>query len=233
MRRESAHLPRPDTPSRRNLERADSASYETEDAPTRRLSGPKTRRVGGLPRLLVLTDRSQLHLGRALVRTIEECVGAGLRAVVVREHDLPAASRAALVADLAAIDGLTVISSRTRDPAVAAVHLASDQPQPDEGRWWGRSCHSVAEVRRAAADGASYATLSPYAATRSKPGYGPPLPAGAFADLPLPTYALGGITPANARAARARGAHGVAVMGEVMRADDPAAVVADLVAALS
>jgi len=188
-------------------------------------------RLGALPRLLVLTDRSQLHLGRALVRTIEECVGAGLRAVVVREHDLPAATRAALVADLAAVDGLTVIASRTSHPAAAAVHLSADQPLPDRDRWWGRSCHSVAEVRRAAADGASYATLSPYAATRSKPGYGPPLPAGAFADLPLPTYALGGITPAHAADARAGGAYGVAVMGEVMRAADPAAVVADLVAA--
>ncbi|RHW24276.1 thiamine phosphate synthase [Nocardioides immobilis] len=190
-------------------------------------------RAEELPRLLVLTDRSQLHLGRALVRTIEECVGAGLRAVVVREHDLLAATRAALVADLASIDGLAVISSRISDPAADAVHLAADQPAPDGGVRWGRSCHSAAEVRRAAADGASYATLSPYAATSSKPGYGPPLPEGAFADLSLPTYALGGITPANASKARAAGAYGVAVMGEVMRADDPAAVVADLLAVLA
>lgn len=189
--------------------------------------------VGELPRLLVLTDRSQLRLGRALVRTIVECVGAGLRAVVVREHDLPAASRAALVAELAALDGLTVITSHTSDPVAAAVHLSAHQPLPADARCWGRSCHSVAEVRRAAAGGASYATLSPYAATRSKPGYGPPLPDGAFADLPLPTYALGGVTPANATAARTGGAHGVAVMGEVMRAHDPAAVVADLLEALA
>jgi thiamine monophosphate synthase len=185
-----------------------------------------------LPRLLLLTDRSQLQLGRALVRTVAECAAAGLRAVVVREHDLPAATRAALVADLAAIDGLTVISSRIPDPAATAFHLSADQPVPDDTACWGRSCHSAAEVRRAATDGASYATLSPYATTRSKPGYGPPLPAGAFADLPLPTFALGGITPSNASAARQAGAHGVAAMGEVMRADEPAAVVADLLAVL-
>lgn len=183
-------------------------------------------------RLLLLTDRSQLSLGRALVRTIRECVEAGLEAVVVREHDLAPAAREALVADLAAIDGLTVISSRIVDPAADAIQLSADQPVPEGAVGWGRSCHSVAEVRRAGADGASYATLSPFGATASKPGYGPPLPRGVFGGLPLPTYALGGITPAAAAEARAAGAHGVAVMGGVMRADDPAGVVAGLLAAL-
>jgi thiamine monophosphate synthase len=41
-------------------------------------------------------------------------------------------------------------------------------------------------------------------------------------------FALGGITAANAAQARAAGAYGVAVMGAVMRADDPGAVVAAL-----
>ncbi len=185
-----------------------------------------------LPRLLLLTDRSQLRLGRALVRTVEECVEAGLRAVVVREHDLPPTVRAALVADLAALDGLDVISSRIPDPSAAALHLAADQPVPREVVRWGRSCHSVAGVRRAAADGASYATLSPYAASPSKPGYGPRLPQGVFGELPIPTYALGGLSPANAADARRAGAYGVAVMGTVMCARDSASVVADLLAVL-
>jgi len=183
-------------------------------------------------RLLLLTDRAQLRLGRALVRTVEECVEAGLRAVVVREHDLAPAPRAALVADLAAIHGLTVVSSRIPDPSATTIHLAADQPVPHGVAGWGRSCHSVAEVRRAAAAGASYTTLSPYAPSPSKPGYGPVLPGGVYGDLPVPTYALGGISPANAADARRSGAHGVAVMGAVMRADDPATVVADLLAAL-
>jgi thiamine-phosphate pyrophosphorylase len=200
-----------------------------------------------IPRLVLLTDRSQLRLGRGLLRTVRECAAAGLEAVVVREHDLAPDARHALVAELAAVDGLTVISSRIPDPAADGLHLAAEQPRP--GRtgnpgWmlarrhadaraaiWpleSRSCHSAAEVEAAAAEGMAWVTLSPYAASASKPGYGPAVPSDAFAGHPIPVLALGGVTAANAGSARAAGAHGVAVMGAVMRADDPAALVARL-----
>lgn len=44
-------------------------------------------------RLAVLTDRRQLPPGRGLVETLRACAAAGLPAVFVREHDLPAADR--------------------------------------------------------------------------------------------------------------------------------------------
>ena len=180
-----------------------------------------------LPRLLLLTDASQLPAGRDLVGTVAACVAAGLRAVVVREHRLPPTERRDLVAALAELPALTVISSRIDAPAAHGVQLAADQPPPARG-WWGRSCHDPSEVDRARALGAAYATLSPYAASASKPGYGPPLDPSALAGHAIPVYALGGIDSRNAAGARAAGAHGVAVMGAVMRAADPAAVVADL-----
>jgi thiamine-phosphate pyrophosphorylase len=181
-------------------------------------------------RLLLVTDRAQLRLGRGLLRTVRECVEAGLDAVLVREHDLAARQRRALMTSLAALPGLTVISSRTEDPSAHGTHLASGQPVVAGA--FGRSCHSRDDVARAAAEGAAWATLSPYAPSESKPGYGPPLRVDEYDDLPLPTYALGGVTPANAAGAIEAGAHGVAVMGEVMRAADPAAVVAALLEAL-
>ena len=55
----------------------------------------------------------------------------------------------------------------------------------------------------------------------------------ALRDAPLPVFALGGVDGSNARRCVAAGACGVAVMGTVMRADDPAAVVAGLVDALA
>lgn len=184
-----------------------------------------------LPRLLLLTDRSQLSLGRGLVRTVEECVLAGLEAVVVREHDLDPTPRRALVERLAGIDGLTVISSRIADPAADAINLAAHQERSLAGGFFGRSCHHRDDVGRAAGEGASWALLSPYAESESKPGRDP-LPADSWAGHPIPVFALAGVEVSNARAALRRGAHGVAAMGAVMRAPDPASVVADLVEAL-
>jgi thiamine-phosphate pyrophosphorylase len=180
-----------------------------------------------IPRLVVLTDRAQLRLGRGLVRTVRECADAGLSAVVVREHDLAPSHRSALVAELVSIPGLTVISSRVPDPSAHGLHCGAHQPSPSVGPW-GRSCHSPAEVERAAGEGASWVTLSPYAVSATKPGHGPALPAGAFAGHHVPVLALAGVDARNAAAARAAGAHGVAVMGAVMRAADPASVVSSL-----
>lgn len=185
------------------------------------------------PRLLVLTDRSQLPLGRSLLETLRACVEAGAQAVVVRELDESYAGRAALVRAVSAM-GAEAIAARTLMPGASAVHLSA-RGRRVAGRF-GRSCHSAGAVERAAAEGAAYATLSPYAPTRSKRGYGPPLRAGDYRDAAghgVPVYALGGVTPANAAAAVEAGAHGVAVMGEVMRAADPGAVVADLLEAIS
>jgi thiamine-phosphate pyrophosphorylase len=90
----------------------------------------------------------------------------------------------------------------------------------------GRSCHSRAELDRAAAEGCQWATLSPIFVPTSKPGYGPALGAGAVAGAPLPVWALGGIGPANAGDCLRAGASGEAVMGAILRAEDPADAVA-------
>ena len=201
-----------------------------------------------LPRLLVLTDRSQLRLGRGLLPTLAECAEAGLTHVVLRELDEPLERRAQLAELLAAL-GLKVIAAHTPLPAAVGVQLPASascntsfvgllapSERPDSRcnsvLHLGRSCHSPTDVARAAEEGFGYAMLSPHALTESKPGYGPPLGPGAFADLPLPTYALGGITPDNAAEAIGAGAYGVAVMGAVMRADEPGQVVRDLLAVL-
>jgi len=180
-----------------------------------------------IPRLVLLTDRSQLALGRGLVRTVTECVEAGLRAVVVREHDLAPTARVALLRELADLPGLIVISSRSHDAVVHGLHLAARQRPPRHG-WWGRSCHSRGAVARAATEGASWATLSPYAESASKPGRQSDLVPNDLAGHSIPVLALSGIGPHNAAEAVAGGAHGVAVMGAVMRAADPAAVVTEL-----
>src|SRR5204862_8189834 len=110
------------------------------------------------------------------------------------------------------------------DPKLAGdgVHLAAADSIPaPRPRIVGRSCHSRTDLGVAADDGCDYATLSPIFVSPSKPGYGPPLGVASLHDPPLPVYALGGVDASNARACVDAGAFGVAVMGYIMRADDP------------
>jgi len=184
-----------------------------------------------LPRLLLLTDRSQLPPHRSLIQTVGRCVDAGLRTVVLRELDLPEIERRQLARNLLAL-GVNVISARTTLPGTWGVHLSSSQEADDisVGIRRGRSCHDENDVQQAANDGAAYVTASPVAMTASKPGYGPALGGEALRRMvesagAIPVFALGGVTESNAASMRASGAYGVAVMGAIMRAPVPAAVV--------
>jgi thiamine-phosphate pyrophosphorylase len=197
--------------------------------------------------LVVVTDRARAaESGHGLVDVVAAAVEAGARWVLLREKDLPAAERRRLALGLAAVlapaGGHLIVAS---DPALAAavgaagVHLAATDPWPRAASGMvGRSCHDVCELRDARREGAAYATLSPVLATPSKPGYGPALGldglAAACAAVPdLPVLALAGVGPGRAADCLAAGAHGVAVMGEVMGARDPAAVVHALLTELA
>ena len=206
---------------------------------------PNAPFAGGL---LVLTDRAQAAShGRGLGGVIAAAIDGGARTVLLREKDLPRPERGALAATLAEllrpVDGTLLVSSDVglaAEVGAAGVHLAADDPWPSAGtrpRVVGRSCHSVDDLRVALTKGAGYATLSPIWPSPSKPGYGPALGLGelaaACAAVPgLPVVALGGVTRERVAGCRAAGAAAVAVMGEVMRADDPAACVRSLLAEL-
>ena len=188
-----------------------------------------------LPRLLVLTDRTQC--AGSLTDTVAAAVDAGARAVVLRDKDLPLPERAALAERIAAllapVDGVLVWAGAAGGAGHSAVHLSAADPLPGpRPALLGRSCHSAAELARARAEGCDWAFLSPLAATASKPGYGPALGVAGLAALtPLgpPVFALGGVRPEDVAGCRSAGAHGVAVMGPVMR--DPSLVASYLTAA--
>lgn len=184
--------------------------------------------------MLLLTDRTQLPPGRTLEDTLHRCLEAGAGAVVVRELDLTEPERAALVGQVVAA-GAEAIAAHRPAGACDAVLLPLSALAGMRHQRLGASCHSASEVHAVAGQGVDFATLSPFAPTASKPGYGPPLPRSEYdaaASAGIPVYALGGITPANAADALAAGASGIAVMGEVMRADDPGAVVRRLLEAV-
>jgi thiamine-phosphate pyrophosphorylase len=181
--------------------------------------------------LLLLTDRRQSR--QDLAEVVSGAVDGGVRNVVLREKDLPREERAALAEALRAI--LTPVGGQLivagPDPLDGdAVHLSAVDP-PSTAGLVGRSCHHAEDLARLSDE--DYVTLSPVFPSPSKPGYGPPLGADGLARLcartTTPVFALGGVTtPDQVAACLAAGAAGVAVMGAVMRADDPAAAVAGL-----
>ena len=199
------------------------------------------------PPLLVISDRSQARL--PLIGIAEAVFRGGCRWFSLREKDLPAAERRALLADLVELGrpfGALVMAHEdigaVEAVSAAGVHLpAGSDPAAARRRLprglIGVSAHSENEAGAQLRAGADYVTLSPIFLTDSKPGYGPALGldalAAAAAEARGPIVALGGIAPANAAACLAAGARGVAVMGEIMRAADPEATIRRLLQAIS
>lgn len=201
-----------------------------------------------LPRLVVLTDRTQCaSRGRTLIDTVRRAAEGGARAVLLREKDLAYDERGSLAEEILAVMGpvggrVGIASDAGLAVALGLdwVHLAQRDP-PITGATHalvGRSCHDAREAIEARAEGCGYVTMSPVALTSSKPGYGPALGIRGLLDAcnacrPIPVWALAGITPANAGDWLGAGAAGIAVMGAVMAAADPAAATASFLDALN
>jgi thiamine-phosphate pyrophosphorylase len=199
------------------------------------------------PPLLVISDRRQAR--RSLEEVAEAIFAGGCRWLSLREKDLPAAERRALLSALVVLGRrwrATVIVHEDVEAAAISgadgVHLPGGA-KPEAARAYlpggliGASAHSAAEASALLGSGADYVTISPVFPTDSKPGYGPAIGLDGLAEIvaqvPGPVIALGGINAANAPLCLSAGARGVAVMGEVMRATDPQAAVEAMLAAIS
>ncbi|MFG1184248.1 thiamine phosphate synthase [Xanthobacter aminoxidans] len=195
-----------------------------------------------------MTDRT-LARGDLADVVAAACAG-GCRWVSLREKDLPAAAQIALFARLRAVTApfdarLTLHGPPALAQAAAAdgVHLSGGGDAKaarallGPGALIGLSTHTLAEATAADPAALDYITASPVFLTRSKPGYGPALGLeglSAFARTSaVPVVALAGIDAETAPACLTAGAKGVAVMGGIMRADDPRAAFAALAAAAS
>jgi len=180
--------------------------------------------------VVALTDRRLA--ARPLAEVVEAAVRGGASWVILREKDLPYGERRALAEALRAVlpPGRLVIAGS--DPLGGdAVHLSAADPTPPHVGLVGRSCHGVPKLSTE-----DYVTLSPIYPTATKPGYGPALGTAQAAALAgaVPWLALGGIdSPDRVAECVAVGAAGVAVLGAVMRANDPESVTRELVRAAS
>jgi thiamine-phosphate pyrophosphorylase len=199
------------------------------------------------PPVLLITDRQQA--GRRLELVVAGALRGGCRWLSLREKDLPAEEQVALALELgrlAAPLGARVMlhgdPSIARAAGLCAVHLPTRgdvraaRATLGPTAWVSVSAHGGDELEAAAAAGADAVTLSPVFASASKPGYGPALGLEMLAESArrnlVPIIALGGIADAGRlRSCLEAGAAGVAVMGVMMRAADPAATMAELVEA--
>jgi thiamine-phosphate pyrophosphorylase len=133
----------------------------------------------------------------------------------------------ASLAKLAGVDGVHLPAGS--DTAAARAILGPD-------KLVGVSIHTVIEAEAIDGDSVDYALAGPAFETPSKPGYGPEIGRKGLAEIAraarVPVLAIGGINAARIAELIAAGAGGVAVMGGVMRAADPAGEVAGLIASL-
>lgn len=203
--------------------------------------------MSDLPRILVITDRTQVRTTvENVVRAL--CTEAGCTWVLMRDRDLPPLERRRMALRLREVTNECKAKLSISSDAAMAADIGADgvhlQRVTDiDGvrallpkGWIGVSAHSIPEVRLAKEQGADYVTLSPIFPTESKPGYGPPLGIETIREasgIGIPIFALGGITPKSGFSCVEAGAYGFAVMGTVMRSASPAKVIRDYGAAFS
>ncbi len=186
-----------------------------------------------VPRLLIISDGKQTRAPIADV--LKNLCAAGAPWLLLREENLSRDEQRELARQVMMHCGRTKISISddvewALEIGVHGIHVA---PEADlesiraaaKDLIMGVHCHNIADIARAQDIGADYVTLSPVFLTASKPGYGPALGIEtlrvAARDCRIPILALAGVTLDNVAECMAAGAHGVAVMGEIMRAENP------------
>ena len=200
---------------------------------------------------MVITDAGVLK-GRDPVETCRRAVagGGGATIIQVRLKDALPSEVVALARALVGALGVPVIVNDRVDVALAAgaagAHLGQEDPPLDRlrphvppGFLLGLSVGSPAEAARGRAWPADYWSVGPCFATANKPDAGAPLGAAGFGRLAqlappgIPVIGIGGVTAANAPALVREGAAGVAVIGAVWEAAEPAAAARALRAAIA
>jgi thiamine-phosphate pyrophosphorylase len=187
-------------------------------------------------KLYLITDRKQVRM--PLIAAVRLALEGGVRAVQLREKDLPVRELIALSREMRALTkefGARLFINDRVDVAVAVdadgVHLGH-QSMPVEavrrvvGKTMliGVSTHTLAEATAAEAGGADFITFGPIYNTPSKANFGNPVGINALMELKsevnIPYFALGGIKSGNIAQVIGAGASGVALISAIMAAED-------------
>jgi thiamine-phosphate diphosphorylase len=172
----------------------------------------------------------------SLVLQVERALAAGVDFVQLRLRNRPAREVEALakrLVDLSPRAGNRILVNGRLDAALssgaAGVHLPADglpvaavRRAAPPGFVVSRSTHSREAVERAFDEGASFVVFGPIFPTPSKPGHpgvGLEVLEKVVSSVPIPVYALGGVTPERVPQIADTGVHGIAGISVFERAD--------------
>ena len=218
--------------------------------PANRVSATASHPLGLFDRLAVylVADPDQTTLD--LVPAVDAALEGGVTAVQLRAKrlgDRDAFALACRLRDLCRTHGALLVVNDRLDLALAAdadgVHLGvADLPLAiarriaGPGVVLGFSPETVEQAIAATAAGADYIGVGPVFVTHSKDDAAPPIGLAGVADFAVtvgvPTIGIGGITAETAADVVRAGAAGVAVIGAILRSNDPRAAARRLATAV-
>jgi thiamine-phosphate pyrophosphorylase len=187
-------------------------------------------------KLYLITDRKQVKM--PLTAAVRLALEGGVRAVQLREKDLPIREMLLLAQELRAITkefGARLFINDRVDVARAVnadgVHLGHQSMPVKAVRETvgndmliGVSTHSIEEAKAADAGWADFITIGPIFDTPSKARFGSPVGLSIIKELKnelnIPFYAIGGIKSGDIAQVMSAGASGVAVISAIMAAED-------------
>ena len=188
--------------------------------------------------LYLITGRKLLAAHHSLFSAVEDALKAGVRAVQLREKDLPIRELLEMAYEMRELTGKyrarLFINDRV-DIAVCVeadgVHLGQSgipvsavRNMVKEGFIIGASTHSVEEATTAEREGADFITFGPLFETPSKIKYGVPLGIDALREVrervSIPFFGIGGIKPGNVREVMNSGAFGIALISGILAEAD-------------
>jgi len=196
-------------------------------------------------RVYLITDR-KLCPGGEIVETVARALDGGVRAVQLREKDLPGRELFRLAERMRRLTegyGARLLINDRADVAMAigadGIHLGVLSIPPREARRLlgaqaaiGCSAHNAEELREAEEGGADFVTFGPVYATPSKDPFGPPVGIPALASAcrtaGIPVFALGGVGTGNLEEVVRAGSFGIALISGIVAAADPRAAAAAL-----
>jgi thiamine-phosphate pyrophosphorylase len=187
-------------------------------------------------KVYLITDRKQTKV--PLPQAVRLALHGGVRAIQLRERDLPIRELLALAQDMRSLTkeyGAKLFINDRVDVAIAAdadgVHLAHQSMPPGAVRrvvgdrmLIGVSTHTIEEAKAAEAGGADFITFGPVFPTPSKAAFGSPVGLNSLKNtknaVRIPIFGLGGIKSGNIEHVFSSGADGIAMISEIFGADD-------------